>query len=83
MASKLKNQWNEMMEKYKEAYPELAKEFENALAGNLAEGWNIDLPSYDENTKLLQREPSLMKLSMQFHQNHKLHRWKCRSSWFK
>ena len=45
------NQWNEMMEKYKEAYPELAKEFENALAGNLAEGWNVDLPSYDENTK--------------------------------
>ncbi len=45
------DRWNELMKQYKQEHPELAEEFQNALDGKLAEGWNVELPAYDENTK--------------------------------
>ncbi|WP_062513433.1 transketolase [Halobacillus sp. KGW1] len=39
-------EWNELMKQYKEAYPELAEELETAIAGQLPEGWDKELPSY-------------------------------------
>lgn len=39
-------QWNELFAKYKEAHPELAKQFEDAFAHRLPEGWEQSLPTY-------------------------------------
>ncbi|GEN54053.1 transketolase [Halobacillus faecis] len=38
--------WNNLMAQYKEAYPELAEEFERAIRGELPEGWDQSLPTY-------------------------------------
>ncbi|QAY66738.1 transketolase [Paenibacillus protaetiae] len=38
--------WNRLFAEYKQANPELAKQFELAIAGDLPEGWDADLPKY-------------------------------------
>ncbi|CDQ19633.1 transketolase [Halobacillus karajensis] len=38
--------WNNLLAQYKEDYPELAKEFEQAIRGELPEGWEENLPTY-------------------------------------
>ncbi len=38
--------WNKLFAEYKEAYPELAQEFETAQKGELPEGWDKDLPVF-------------------------------------
>ncbi|CAB3395399.1 transketolase [Kyrpidia spormannii] len=38
--------WLERLDGYRKAYPELAREFEKALAGDLPEGWDRDLPVF-------------------------------------
>ncbi|SDC64351.1 transketolase [Paenibacillus sp. UNCCL117] len=38
--------WLELLAGYRQAYPELAAEFERALQGELPEGWNAKLPRY-------------------------------------
>ncbi|MGM1048441.1 MAG: transketolase [Bacillota bacterium] len=43
--------WKEQFEKYKAAYPELAAQFEQAVSGELAEGWDKDLPKYTTEDK--------------------------------
>ncbi|CAM2983626.1 transketolase [Paenibacillus sediminis] len=43
--------WDEQFAKYKAAYPELAKQFELALAGDLPEGWDKELPKYSVEDK--------------------------------
>ncbi|KKO53000.1 transketolase [Paenibacillus sp. DMB20] len=43
--------WEEQFAKYKAAYPELAAQFEAAVAGKLAEGWDKDLPKYSTEDK--------------------------------
>lgn len=43
--------WEEQFAKYKAAYPELAAQFETAVAGKLAEGWDKDLPKYSTEDK--------------------------------
>ncbi|MDQ6420335.1 transketolase [Paenibacillus sp. LHD-117] len=45
--------WNTLFASYKETYPELAKQFELATAGNLPEGWDADLPAYTTEDKPL------------------------------
>ncbi|GEN45009.1 transketolase [Alkalibacillus haloalkaliphilus] len=47
------NKWNELLAQYKEAYPELADEFEKAMNDELPVDWNADLPTYDEHSKAL------------------------------
>lgn len=45
--------WEAQFDKYKAAYPELAKQFELAVAGKLAEGWDKDLPKYTAEDKAM------------------------------
>lgn len=40
-------EWNELLDAYAEEYPELAAEFKAAVADELPEGWEDNLPSYD------------------------------------
>ncbi|UOR12611.1 transketolase [Halobacillus amylolyticus] len=39
-------QWNDLMKQYKESYPELGKELEQAINGELPEGWQDSLPTF-------------------------------------
>ncbi|MFB5762856.1 transketolase [Paenibacillus medicaginis] len=39
-------EWDEQFANYKEAFPELAAQFETATSGKLPEGWDRDLPKY-------------------------------------
>jgi transketolase len=41
------NKWNKRFEAYTKAYPELAVELERRMKGELANGWDSDLPSFD------------------------------------
>ncbi|CAI6079087.1 transketolase [Cohnella sp. JJ-181] len=43
--------WEELFGKYKAAYPELAQQFEDALARKLPAGWDADLPKYTTEDK--------------------------------
>jgi transketolase len=44
-------EWEAMFAKYKETYPELAQQFELALARKLPEGWDAKLPKYSPEDK--------------------------------
>ncbi|UFU01130.1 transketolase [Radiobacillus kanasensis] len=50
--------WNTLFESYKQQYPELAKELELAIAGELPEGWDQDLPTYEPGSALASRASS-------------------------
>lgn len=56
--SKEEAEWNEMFAAYKEAYPELAAQFEKAFAGELPENWDAELPSYDVGSSQASRVSS-------------------------
>ncbi len=43
--------WDETFAKYKAEYPELAAQFEQAIAGELPAGWDKDLPKYSAEDK--------------------------------
>ncbi|WP_192982023.1 transketolase [Marinilactibacillus psychrotolerans] len=43
-------EWNQLLEDYKNEYPELAEQFEQATSNNLPEGWDNNLPIYKEGT---------------------------------
>ncbi len=43
--------WNELRDAYKAAHPELAGELDLAIRGDLPEGWNADLPSFEAGGK--------------------------------
>ncbi|GIP34536.1 transketolase [Paenibacillus sp. J2TS4] len=45
--------WNEMVAEYKKAYPELGAQFEQAVNGELPEGWDADLPVYSPEDKAI------------------------------
>jgi transketolase len=38
--------WNEMLKKYNQAFPELGKQFHQAVNNILPDGWDAELPSY-------------------------------------
>ncbi|MFD1850289.1 transketolase [Oceanobacillus bengalensis] len=50
--------WNELLNTYKEKYPELATELELAMKGELPEGWEKDLPVYEAGSSLASRASS-------------------------
>jgi transketolase len=50
--------WNELFNNYKLQYPELAEQFEAALAGKLPENWEQSLPSFEEGTSIATRDSS-------------------------
>lgn len=44
-------QWSSLFERYKNKFPELAKEFEDLLSRKLPEGWNDALPKFSPQDK--------------------------------
>ena len=56
---KAEAEWEERFAKYKEAYPDLAKEWEMVMSGQLPEGWDEDLPTFTpEDGKIAARNAS-------------------------
>lgn len=45
--------WEKLVADYRKAYPELGKQFDAAVAGELPEGWDADLPAYTTADKPL------------------------------
>lgn len=52
------NEWNELVAGYEREYPELAKQFKVAVSGELPEGWDKDIPVYEEGSSLASRASS-------------------------
>ncbi|MFS0673963.1 transketolase [Ornithinibacillus sp. 179-J 7C1 HS] len=51
--------WNSLLGQYEEQYPELAKEFKLAINGELPEGWESSIPTFEAGKdKLATRESS-------------------------
>ncbi|MCA0989157.1 transketolase [Guptibacillus algicola] len=51
-------QWNELFASYEEKYPELAAELKAAMKGELPEGWDSEIPSYEKGTSTASRAAS-------------------------
>ncbi|WP_028274907.1 transketolase [Atopococcus tabaci] len=49
--AKAEADWNDLVNNYKAAYPELGEQFGTALTGELPAGWNSQLPVYKESDK--------------------------------
>ncbi|MDQ0229632.1 transketolase [Metabacillus malikii] len=52
------SEWNELLAGYAKEYPELAKQFQTAISGELPEGWDKDIPVYEEGSSLASRASS-------------------------
>ncbi|MED1472550.1 transketolase [Bacillus salipaludis] len=55
---KKEKEWNDLFEQYKKEYPELGSQLENALNHELPEGWDKDIPVYQEGKSLASRASS-------------------------
>lgn len=55
---KAEEAWNEMFMNYEHAHPELAKQFKEAFANQLPEGWEQELPKYELGTSAASRVTS-------------------------
>ncbi|RHW37963.1 transketolase [Neobacillus notoginsengisoli] len=55
---KKEKEWNDLFDQYKKEYPELGAQLEQALNGELPEGWDKDLPVYSEGKSLASRASS-------------------------
>ncbi|RLQ91616.1 transketolase [Falsibacillus albus] len=55
---KAQEQWNELFESYQVEYPELAAQLKGAMLGELPEGWDQDIPVYEEGKSLASRASS-------------------------
>ncbi|MGN7175033.1 transketolase [Cytobacillus sp. SAFR-174] len=56
--SKKQQEWEDLFAKYKESHPELGKQLEKAINGELIEGWDKDIPVYEEGKSLASRASS-------------------------
>ncbi|NBI29085.1 transketolase [Chengkuizengella marina] len=45
--------WHSMFDSYKQQFPQLAQQFEQAVSNELPEGWDADLPSYIPEDKAI------------------------------
>jgi transketolase len=50
--------WNELFAKYKSEYPELGSQLEKAMNAELVEGWDKDIPVYEDGKSLASRASS-------------------------
>ncbi|MBP2240234.1 transketolase [Cytobacillus eiseniae] len=55
---KKEQQWLEMFNQYKETYPELGIQLEQAINGTLTEGWDSEIPVYEEGKSIASRASS-------------------------
>jgi transketolase len=53
--AKAQSAWKEKFAAYKEAYPELATQFERAISGKLADGWAKSLPTFPSDKPVATR----------------------------
>lgn len=56
--SNKETEWNTLFSEYKTAYPELAQQLEGAINNELPEGWDKDIPVYEEGKSLASRASS-------------------------
>lgn len=56
--SNKETEWNTLFNEYKTAYPELAQQLEGAINNELPEGWDKDIPVYEEGKSLASRASS-------------------------
>lgn len=52
------DKWNQLFEAYSEQFPDLAKEFKAAFAGELPADWDVEMPVYDEGSSQASRVSS-------------------------
>ncbi|MBY0120592.1 transketolase [Bacillus sp. S/N-304-OC-R1] len=55
---KKEKEWNDLFTQYKNEYPELATQLEDAINGELKQGWANDIPVYEEGKKIASRSAS-------------------------
>ncbi|KAA9021829.1 transketolase [Niallia endozanthoxylica] len=55
---KKEKEWTELFSQYKNDFPELGKELEQAINNKLPDGWHKDLPVYEEGKSLASRASS-------------------------
>ncbi len=55
---KKEKEWQDQYAQYKSAYPELGKQFEQGMNGELPEGWDKDIPVYSEGKSVASRASS-------------------------
>jgi transketolase len=55
---KKEEEWNRLFKEYKEAFPELGRQLEDAIAGELPEGWEQHLPVYETGKSIATRSSS-------------------------
>ncbi|MED0667436.1 transketolase [Bacillus badius] len=51
-------EWGKLFEEYKEKFPELGQQLQTAINGELASGWDKDIPSYEPGKSLASRATS-------------------------
>jgi transketolase len=54
----LQADWERRFEAYREEHPDLAEEFDRLLDGALPEGWDADLPTFEDGVKQATRKSS-------------------------
>lgn len=54
----LVSDWNKKFDAYAKAHPDLAKEWQTMMAGELPEGWDSDLPRFEAGQKVATRKSS-------------------------
>ncbi|MGD6854505.1 transketolase [Bacillus infantis] len=55
---KTEQEWNSMLENYKQDFPELGAQLQGAMKGELPEGWDKDIPVYETGSSLASRASS-------------------------
>jgi transketolase len=55
---KKEKEWNDSFAQYKNAFPELGSQLEKAMANELPEGWDKDIPVYEEGKSVASRQSS-------------------------
>lgn len=55
---KKEKEWNELLQAYQNEYPELGIQLVAAMKGELVEGWDKDIPVYEEGKSLASRASS-------------------------
>jgi transketolase len=54
----IEQKWNDLYKAYKEKFPELAAEYEQAVSGELPKGWDANLPVFKPEGKMATRQAS-------------------------
>ncbi|RDI47347.1 transketolase [Falsibacillus pallidus] len=55
---KVQAEWENLFESYSKEYPELGAQLKAAISGKLPDGWDKDIPVYEEGSKLASRASS-------------------------